>query len=196
MKMVHFTVVFLLFIAAMSHADLIKYTDKDGTLFFVDDLGKVPKKYRQNIIRDEDVSAAQTTTLEDQSRQTRSAGNGENEAVQICYGLSGFDSLNNGHIMTCFLNARDYPYDLLKVTDNPVNTKICAEYWCRQHKKDDSPGCVRETSQKIHWVMPFTVIGTRLFPTTKSHILKEIDRHFNVDPGSPVKWHELQTSHR
>ena len=178
----------LCFFVETSYAELIKYTDKDGTLCFADDLGKVPKRYRQNIIRDEEEGAVQIINSEDQSRQTNSAGNSENEIVQICYGLSNFISLYKGHILTCFLNARDYPYHLYDVK-NRDNIIPCAEFWCKLHLKNDSPNCIKETSEKIHFITPFTVIGNRLFPTTKSHILKEIDMHFNVNPKTRVKWH-------
>lgn len=172
----------------LSYGEIIRYTDKDGILCFADDLGSVPKKYRKNIIRDEEERAEQIINSETESSVITSAGNSGKEIVRICSGLSGLDSLGNGHNLTCFLDARDYPYRLLNVTDNPSNTKACAEYWCRLNKNNDSAVCIKETADRIHWIMPFTVIGNNLHPGTKSNILKEIDLHFNADPDSPVKY--------
>jgi hypothetical protein len=189
MKIILCVVAFILFMSATSYADLIRYTDQSGTLCFADDLSKVPKKYRQNIIRDQEESPVQVQDVGEQSRLTDTANNGNNDVVHICYsdGRMGLDTIYLSHNITCFLNARGYPYNLLKWSASRENKKTCAEYWCRLYKKDNSQRCITDTTIFSNHE-PFVVIGARLYTGTGKDLLTILDRNFKVDPSTPIEW--------
>lgn len=192
MSIARYTIVLMLLVAAPAYADLIKYTDKDGTLCFVDDLGKVPARYRQNIIRDEEESAAQIIVPDDQARQTSTDRYSEKEPVTVCYGLSSLPAgagESSGHDISCFLDARKYPYKMLKVTNDPTNTRVCAEYYCRKSKKRIE--CIENVMKNLESRMPIIVFGDRLLEGDGIDKWKEIDIHFTGKSWMDVKYDHI-----
>ncbi|NVN92793.1 MAG: aspartyl protease family protein [Desulfuromonadales bacterium] len=69
-----------LFASAPVHADLFQYTDKDGTTVFVDDEGKIPRKYRDK---------TKTTRFVDGVKDTKTSVRIQNNKVfvpvTLCY---------------------------------------------------------------------------------------------------------------
>lgn len=174
----------LLLVALFSEhcfAEMIKYTDKNGTICFVDDLSKVPKQYRKRIIRDD--AEAVTVTTPSEQVQTR---NTEGDRVQVCSGNSGVERGAGGDI-TDFLYRRGYDFHTRVVTGNTKHSKACAEMWCKLWQKDQSSACVTQAIKQIEDNVPFVVVGEMFFPTTDSSINVSIDRYFHVDPKSPYK---------
>jgi hypothetical protein len=91
----------------LSHAELIKYTDQNGTLCFADDLGNVPKKYRQNIIRDEEEASVQISDYPDKHRQQGSIRTDTSDRISICY--NGFFTALMVETLHTFLTLETIP---------------------------------------------------------------------------------------
>lgn len=185
------------FFGGTSYADLIKYTDNNGTLCFVDDLGKVPKKYIKNIIREEEEGATQVVTSRDVPLQ-QSSNNGE--VVHICYAVAQSDYLQvAGRDVTDFLEARGYPYVFHLATDL-VSAKSCFEFWCKwdvtvRYPGRDFDACIESLRKKANPVdrykaseiFPFIAIGTKIY-TTNVNYRQKLDEYFHVDYYTPIVW--------
>jgi hypothetical protein len=170
-----------------SYADLIRYTDQNGTLCFADDLSNVPKKYRQNIIRDEDESAVQVLS-DDPS------ASGE-KIVRICMYDTIEKRMGDRHDLTDFLAARGYSYRTLNVHGNPANLNLCAELECKNNIKTINkdrklPECIKSLAGLFNTGqgLPITYIGEKPRSGTMLDLRNEIDTYFGTDPRTPVQW--------
>jgi len=124
-------------------------------------------------------------------------GPGGGGLVQICYN-GGIPSIN-GRDLTDFLAARGYDYRTRNTSDKPDNARLCAELWCngkaQKAKNFDPNKCINEKTEMFvdnskdnGRIMPFTAIGDKVFQDASMDIRKVIDKHFNVDPNTPIKW--------
>jgi hypothetical protein len=187
----------LCFLVETSYAELIRYTDKNGTLCFVDDLGKVPARYRQNIIRDEEEIATQIINSQDVA--TKQNFN-SSEVVHVCYSVAPrVLSINADHDVQDFLEARGYPYVLHLATDLE-SAKPCYELWCkwdvaiRRTPGRDFDSCIQYYHQKpehndgsIHTMFPFMYIGDKVFTHRMQKQLNNIiDEYFHTATNTPV----------
>jgi len=198
MKIIQYTIVLMLFFAATSYAELIRYTDNDGTLCYADDLGKVPAKYRQNIIRDEEEEiATQLVTSQDVAAKQNF---NSSEVVHVCYSVAPrVLSINATHDVQDFLEARGYPYVLHSATDLE-SAKPCYELWCkwdvaiRRTPGRDFDSCIQYYQQKsehndtrIQSIFPFMYIGDKIITHRAAKQLNNIiDGYFHVAPNTPV----------
>ena len=172
--------------AATSYAELIKYTDKDGTLCFADDISTVPKKYRKNIIRDEEESSVQTTD----SRQKGSSSSYDNDDAIICY--NGFLKSINGLDITHFIAARGYSSRLYDVTKNPEHKRLCADLYCRHNDGVDISRCMKDKlAEDTRLYYHFIIIRDNMildtdpvYPTARNLI----DKFYNIDPKTPYNF--------
>ena len=169
-----------------SYAELIKYTDKDGTLCFADDISTVPKMYRKNIIRTEEEFAS-----DNPPQQQTATGNG---MVQLCFYKMIEKRRGDRHDLTDFLAARNYNYRTRDVNGNPEKLKLCAELSCItevKYQKDYSmQDCIKNRSRAFSTGqgLPLTFVGEKRYDGTMLDLAKEIDRYFNVVPNTPIQW--------
>ena len=175
----------------VSYADTFSYTDSEGTMHFVDDVASVPNKYRKQMKHDKDErETAKASSRVDSSQSSSSSG----DLVQICYN-SGIPRIN-GRDLTDFLAARGYDYRTRNTSDKPGNARLCAELWCNGSTQAannfDSNKCIAENTEKFikndSSAMPFNAIGDKVFRNASMNMRNIIDKHFNVDPNTPIKW--------
>ena len=189
MREIRLMIVFMISLLAVetSFADFIKYTDKDGTLCFVDDMSKVPKQYRKNIIHDDqDVPAVQT---KNSRREPRQQGSASGKRVTVCCNEIYAYTIN-GHDLSDYLDARGYPYTVRYVMKSKDDARECAEFKCKSRADLEYSSCLREVSKDISRYMPFVVMnGDDATPWNEpQEIIRIIDKFFNVDPDSPFIW--------
>lgn len=183
-----FVCLMLCFFVDASYAELIKYTDKNGTLCFVDDPGKVPKKYRHNIIRDEEEVSMQITDSQNEAYQQGSINRNMNDNATICY--NGFLKSINGHDITDFIAARGHSSSVYNVSKNPEHKRFCADLWCR-HRDESSPleitACMKEKlAQDTTYYYHFIIVKDKMILSTDPGVaVKLIDEIYNIDPNTP-----------
>lgn len=79
---------FILLLATQSHAETYSWVDDGGTYNFTEDYSRVPKKYRKNVKRRDDVlqdTAPQVTTLPENITK-KDTGKGETKPVAVSDG--------------------------------------------------------------------------------------------------------------
>lgn len=179
--------------AAASYAEVIKFVDDKGTISFVDDVGKVPAKYRKPIIRDEEQNAVQV--IDGSSPQRGGAGG--DDMVYICYRKTIEKGEFDRHDLGDFLAARGYNYRTLDVYRNPENLWQCAELYCKIYIKDmndkgykdyNVPNCLSRMSGFMGTgePLPMTFVGGRFYQGSSLELTKTIDKYFHVNPAT--KW--------
>lgn len=179
--------------AATSYAEVIKYVDDRGTISFVDDVGKVPAKYRKRIIREEEQDAVQV--IDGSSPQRGGAGGGG--MVYICYKKTIEKGEFDRYDLTDFLAARGYNYRTLDISRNPENLKQCVDLYCKiyikgmndQGYKDYTiPTCISSMTgfMSTGEPLPMTFVGDKYYQGSSLDLTKTIDKHFNVNPAT--KW--------
>lgn len=184
MKKMNSIIVFLMlcFFVDASYAELIKYTDKDGTLCFVDDPGKVPKKYRHNIIRDEEEVVVQTDSRNESRQQGATNRNMDDNAI-ICH--NGFLKTINGHDISDFIAARGHYSSVYNVSKNPEHKKLCADLYCSFKDRSSSldiTTCMKEklaedTTYYYHFIL---IKGEMILSTDPDVALKLVDKFYNI----------------
>lgn len=184
-------------LAATSYAETIKYVDDKGTLSFVDDLGKVPKKYRKNVIQEKEQDAVQVISGDSGSRQEGAVGDG---MVQIClHRTIEKDDRLDPHDLTDFLAARDYNYRTRDVSRNPENLAQCSNMYCKSYVKQMNDKGLKDYNMKnctesiarvfaSGEALPMTFIGEKFYQGTSMDLSSIIDKYFGVNPRTPVKW--------
>lgn len=167
-------------------ADMIKYTDKDGTMCFVDELSKVPKQFRKNIIRDDqDEPVIQTKSSRKESRQQNSSS----RRVTVCVNSLALYTVN-GHDLSDFLTARRYPHTVRNVMKSKDDALECAELLCRSRADLEFSSCMNEILTDVTRHMPFVAIDGKDVTgwNQPAEIMRVIDKYFNVDPNTPFVW--------
>jgi len=109
-------VVFILlsFVAGPASAEVYRYTDNQGQLHFVDDIAKVPKKYRKQLVNQKpaaEISIMETPpALKGKSQESDSVQPQAKQAVSS--GVEVFVTSSCGYCrkMLRFLNEKGIPY--------------------------------------------------------------------------------------
>lgn len=182
----------VVFLAATVQAEVIKFTDDKGTVSFVDDLSKVPKKYRKNVIREQQQDAVRVVSEDSPPGQTGSVGG---DVVQLCYYRS-LSRDEGGQTLLDFLKEERRTYRAMDLYRHPEYIDECVSIYCNyftntsiaKAQNTTMELCVRDSSKMFRAGvgLPFIQYRGKYYQNDSNEFILSINK--NARWNSAAQW--------